>query len=62
MSTHQPKKYNIQHRKIRKQTMIYEDQQSWISRNQPKDFKSESEFISYLISLGIQAHTKGAAQ
>lgn len=52
MSEH--RKYNIEHRKVRKTTMFYEEQLSWIGRNQPAEFKSEAEFLSFLLSLGIQ--------
>ena len=55
MSEH--RKYNIEHRKTRIQYMVYEDQVSWIKRNHDKDeFKSESEFVCYLLSLGIQQY------
>lgn len=51
------KKYNIEHRKTRLQAMVFEDQLAWIKRNQDKNiFKSESEFITHLISLGIKQH------
>lgn len=54
MGEHQPKKYNIKHRKVRLQAMVYEEQIAWIKRNHDKtEFKSESEFISCLLSLGI---------
>ena len=53
----QPKKYNIEHRKIRSQYMIYEEQLAWIKRNHNKDeHKSESEFVTHLLSLGILAY------
>lgn len=53
----QSKKYNIEHRKIRSQYMIYEDQLAWIKRNHNKDeHKSESEFVTHLLSLGILAY------
>lgn len=58
----QENKYNIEHRKKRKTTMIYEDQLSWISRNQPTDIKSEAEFICLLLSLGIQTYVKQHAE
>lgn len=56
------RKYNIEHRKARKTTMIYEDQLSWIQRNQPADIKSESEFISYLLALGMQEYQRIALE
>ncbi len=52
-----PEKYDIKHRKVRLQSMIYEDQLAWIKRNHnKKEHKSESEFITNLISLGIIAY------
>lgn len=56
------RKYNIEHRKVRKTTMLYEDQLSWIQRNQPGDIKSESEFISYLLALGMQEYMRAALE
>jgi len=57
MSDHTPKKYNIEHRKTRLQSMVYEDQVAWIERNHDKDeHKSQSEFITHLLSLGILAY------
>lgn len=57
MSEHKPKRYNIEHRKTRLQSMIFEEQYAWIKRNHDKEeFKSESEFITRLLSLGILAY------
>lgn len=57
------RKYNIEHRKTRTQYMLYEDQVSWIKRVYDRQrFKSESEFVTHLMSLGIQAYTKGAIE
>jgi hypothetical protein len=55
------KKYNIEHRKVKTQYMLYEEQVSWIKRNIPPDFKSESEFVSHILSLGIQTYQDGVS-
>lgn len=53
------KKYNIEHRKERTQWMMFEEIVSWVKRNRDeKEFKSESEFATHLMSLGIQAYQK----
>ena len=56
------RRYNIEHRKKRSQYMVYEEQISWIKRNCDKNrFKSESDFVTYLLSLGIQKHVENFA-
>lgn len=53
------RKYNIEHPKSKKTTMIYDDQLSWIRRNHDAEqFKSEAEFICHLLALGMRQHTE----
>lgn len=51
--------YDIKHRKVRLQAMIYEEQLDWTKFNRdPEEFKNDSAFITHLLSLGIIEHKK----